>query len=129
MFSSREKVVEALTELGVRLDARGIHGDIYIVGGTAMLLGYDRLVVTSDIDAVFTPVEVINEIVAEMYIENKRLGPKRGLPEALLILIHIRRVIRHHAGGCHLSDALVLVVLTLVLMRSTYYVEVSIVLF
>ena len=74
MFSSREKVVEALTELGVRLDARGIHGDIYVVGGTAMLLGYDRLVVTSDIDAVFTPVEVINEIVAEMYMENKRLG-------------------------------------------------------
>jgi hypothetical protein len=74
MFSSREKVVEALTELGVRLDARGIHGDIYVVGGTAMLLGYDRLVVTSDLDDVFTPVEVINEIVAEMYIENKRLG-------------------------------------------------------
>lgn len=74
MFSSREKVVEALTELGVRLDARGIHGDIYIVGGTAMLLGYDRLVVTSDIGAVFTPIEVINEIVAEMYIENRRLG-------------------------------------------------------
>jgi hypothetical protein len=74
MFASREKVIAVLTELGARLDARGIHGDIYIVGGTAMLLGYNRLAVTNDIDAIYTPSEVIDEISAQMYSENPRLG-------------------------------------------------------
>lgn len=74
MFASREKVVSVLTELGARLDARGIHGDIYVVGGTAMLLGYDRLVVTSDIDAVYTPADVIEEVVSQMHSEKPQLG-------------------------------------------------------
>lgn len=74
MFASREKVVSVLTELGARLDARGIHGDIYVVGGTAMLLGYDRLVVTNDIDAIYAPTDVIDEIVAQMYKEKPQLG-------------------------------------------------------
>ncbi|MFW2338090.1 MAG: DUF6036 family nucleotidyltransferase [Candidatus Nanopelagicales bacterium] len=67
MFASREKVVAMLTQLGSRLDAQGIHGEIYIVGGTAMLLGYNRLTVTEDIDAVFSPVEEIEQIVADMH--------------------------------------------------------------
>ena len=74
MFASREKITAVLTELGVRLDAQGIHGDMYIVGGAAMLLGYDRLAVTSDIDAAFSPADVIDEIVEQMYRENKPLG-------------------------------------------------------
>ena len=56
-----------LTQLGSRLDAQGIHGEIYIVGGTAMLLGYNRLTVTEDIGAVFSPVEEIEQIVADMH--------------------------------------------------------------
>ncbi len=67
MFASRGKVVAVLTQLGSRLDAQGIHGDIYLVGGTAMLLGYNRLTVTADIDAVFTPVLEIQQIVADMH--------------------------------------------------------------
>ncbi len=67
MFASREKVVAVLTQLGSRLDAQGIRGEIYLVGGTAMLLGYNRLTVTADIDAVFTPVLEIEQIVAEMH--------------------------------------------------------------
>ena len=67
MFASREKVVAVLTQLGSRLDAQGIHGEIYIVGGTAMLLGYNRLTVTEDIDAVFTPITEIEQIVADMH--------------------------------------------------------------
>lgn len=74
MFASKEKVIEVLTELGSRLYGRGIQGEIYIVGGTAMLLGYDRLVVTNDIDAVYAPSEIIDEIVAQMYAENPRIG-------------------------------------------------------
>jgi hypothetical protein len=74
MISSREQVITLLTELGARLDKRGIHGDVYIVGGTAMLLGYQRLTITNDINAVFTPVEEIDEIIDQMYRENTRLG-------------------------------------------------------
>lgn len=67
MFASREKVVAVLTQLGSHLDAQGIHGEIYIVGGTTMLLGYNRLTVTEDIDAVFTPIAEIEKIVADMH--------------------------------------------------------------
>lgn len=74
MFASRDKVIAVLTELGARLHARGIHGDIYVVGGTAMLLGYDRLAVTNDIDAIYTPTDVIDEIVNQMFVEKPQLG-------------------------------------------------------
>ena len=73
MFASREEVIAVLTELGSRLSAQGIHGEIYIVGGTAMLLGYNRLTVTKDIDAIFTPIAEIERIVSDMHASDPSL--------------------------------------------------------
>ena len=95
MFASREKVVAMLTQLGSRLDAQGIHGEIYIVGGTAMLLGYNRLTVTEDIDAVFSPVEEIEQIVADMHRADPSLPADWLNSQVLPLLPRTRRSCRN----------------------------------
>jgi hypothetical protein len=54
-----DRIVELLTELGARLHRRGIEARIFIVGGAAMALAYNRTRVTRDIDAVFEPKTVV----------------------------------------------------------------------
>ncbi|MFA7322857.1 MAG: hypothetical protein WC005_00695 [Candidatus Nanopelagicales bacterium] len=75
MFATREQIIELLTDLGARLDAQGLEAELYIVGGAAMLLGYDRLAVTRDIDALITPMGVIDETAATMAAERGDLAP------------------------------------------------------
>ena len=48
----RETIVELLTQLGARLDRQGLYAEVYVVGGTAMLLAYNRTRLTRDVDAV-----------------------------------------------------------------------------
>jgi hypothetical protein len=70
---SKEVIVELLKELGRRLDERGLHADMYLVGGGAMALAYNRQRITRDIDAVFEPKLVV-------YTEAKRMADDLGLP-------------------------------------------------
>jgi hypothetical protein len=58
---ARAKIVEALQALGDELTARGIRGQVFIVGGAAMALAYSTRRVTRDIDAVFEPKAAIYE--------------------------------------------------------------------
>lgn len=44
----RARIVALLTELGRRLDRQGVHAEIYVVGGGAMALAYNRERVTRD---------------------------------------------------------------------------------
>ena len=67
----RAAVVALLRELGARLAARSIEADVYIVGGAAMLLAYNRAVVTRDIDAV-------TEQQAEVEAEAQAMAVDRG---------------------------------------------------
>ena len=55
----REDIVDLLNDLGRRLDDRGLRLDIYDVGGTAMVLAYDRTRLTRDIDAVWDQVDPV----------------------------------------------------------------------
>lgn len=48
----RESILELLRQLGERLHGRGIEAEIYVVGGTAMVLAHDRTRLTRDVDAV-----------------------------------------------------------------------------
>jgi predicted nucleotidyltransferase len=66
-----------LTELGRRLDQRGINARIFVVGGAAMALAYNRRRITRDIDAVFEPKTVI-------YEEALRMADDLGLPPGWL---------------------------------------------
>lgn len=62
----REEVVELLTQLGARLDARGLSVELYVVGGTAMVLAYDRLRLTRDVDAVSVDQAVVEDEARRM---------------------------------------------------------------
>lgn len=51
----REQIVAALTALGAVLHERGIHGEMYVVGGAAIALAYSTRRSTRDVDAIFEP--------------------------------------------------------------------------
>jgi len=70
-----DRVSALLFELGERLAGRGIEGEIYVVGGAAMMLAYDRDRLTKDIDAVGVPQEEIDVEVRAMAAEHRDLGP------------------------------------------------------
>ena len=71
----RDDVVELLREVEARLAARGVTLDIQIVGGAALLLHgvLDRA--TGDIDARYTPGDIVDEVAADMAREYG-LSPK-----------------------------------------------------
>lgn len=69
------KVSALLSELGERLAGRGIEGEIYVVGGAAMMLAYNRDRITKDIDAVGVPQTEIDAEVLAMAKDHKDLGP------------------------------------------------------
>ena len=64
------RVRALLAELGERLVGRGIEAEIYVVGGAAMMLAYDRARITRDIDAIGVPQEEIDLEVAAMAIDH-----------------------------------------------------------
>jgi hypothetical protein len=72
LFTS-EQIRDALLELGRRLDARGHRADLYIVGGAAMALAFDRTRVTRNIDAVFAPKTVVYDVARAMAEESADL--------------------------------------------------------
>ncbi|MFC8304846.1 DUF6036 family nucleotidyltransferase [Specibacter sp. NPDC057265] len=61
-----EQILTLLHELSNRLAARGIHGDIKLVGGAALILQGIGNRPTADIDASYGEKTNVNKIVAEM---------------------------------------------------------------
>ncbi|WP_200936066.1 DUF6036 family nucleotidyltransferase [Microbacterium sp. Leaf151] len=61
-----------LRELSDSLQSRGLTAQLFIVGGAAMALGYDRQRLTRDVDAVFEPAPEVRQIAAE-------IGERHGL--------------------------------------------------
>ncbi|MDI6641437.1 MAG: DUF6036 family nucleotidyltransferase [Elusimicrobiota bacterium] len=70
----KEEIMQALKELSVELQKEGIRGDIYLVGGAAMVVAYNAKVETRDIDAVFEPKRKIYDVA-------KKVAEKFNLPE------------------------------------------------
>ncbi|MHB1810173.1 MAG: DUF6036 family nucleotidyltransferase [Solirubrobacteraceae bacterium] len=58
---TRAEIVEALRALGRELSSRGVHAQVFIVGGAAMALAYSTRRVTRDVDAVFEPKAIVYE--------------------------------------------------------------------
>lgn len=69
----RDDIIGILSVLGERLEARGLRLEIYVVGGTAMVLAYDRERLTRDVDAVWDASEPVAAAIAEV-------AEERGLP-------------------------------------------------
>jgi len=63
---NRDDLLQLLSELGRQMEQRGVTGELFIVGGSAMALAYDARRTTLDIDAVIYPRDVILEIAAEI---------------------------------------------------------------
>lgn len=62
----RSQILQALAALGRRLSARGVVGELYVVGGAAIALAFDERRATRDIDAVFEPKMVVYEEAARV---------------------------------------------------------------
>jgi len=58
-----------LTELGSRLNAKGVEGTIYIIGGAAIALEFDSRRVTADIDEIFEPATTVRGEASSMATE------------------------------------------------------------
>jgi len=71
----REQLLELLRQLGERLEVQGLHADIYVVGGTAMVLAYDRDRLTRDVDGVTENQDVIEDVARTMAAERNDLSP------------------------------------------------------
>jgi hypothetical protein len=71
----RESILELLRQLGERLHARGIEAEIYVVGGTAMVLAYDRTRLTRDVDAVTDMQDEVEHEAREMARGRRNLSP------------------------------------------------------
>ena len=69
------RVSTLLAELGERLAGRGIEAEIYVVGGAAMMLAYDRARVTRDIDAIGVPQAEIDAEARAMAADHRELPP------------------------------------------------------
>lgn len=70
---SRDDIVMVLGELADDLEAQGIHGDLFLVGGAAMALAYSTRRATRDLDAVFEPKQAVYDAAG-------RVGDRHGLP-------------------------------------------------
>ena len=65
----RAEIIVLLRKLAERLDARGLEGEMYVVGGAAIALAFDERRSTRDVDAVFEPKRAIYDAAAEMAAE------------------------------------------------------------
>ncbi|MBK6669817.1 MAG: hypothetical protein IPG46_09140 [Actinobacteria bacterium] len=68
-----DRIRELLTELGRRLDERGLSAQLFVVGGAAMALAFNSRRVTRDLDGVFEPKAEVYEEAAAMAGEH---GPR-----------------------------------------------------
>lgn len=69
----RVRIEALLTELGARLHRRDIEAHLFVVGGAAMALAFNRRRVTRDIDGIFEP-------KLDVYAESARMADELGLP-------------------------------------------------
>lgn len=65
----RQEILALLRELAERLHARGVEGEMYVVGGAAVALAFDERRSTRDVDAVFEPKQTIYDVAGEMATE------------------------------------------------------------
>lgn len=56
---NRDDRLAALAAVGQQLLHRGLQGDLYVVGGAAMALAYDRERTTRDVDGLFAPKQAV----------------------------------------------------------------------
>lgn len=74
MVFTKEDILSHLAALSHELEKREIHGEIFLVGGAAMALAYNRHRTTKDLDEVFEPKAIIYE-AAQIVAQQRGLKP------------------------------------------------------
>ena len=64
MGLDREDILSLLDDLNDELRGRGAHAELFLVGGAALTLVYDKTRSTRDLDAVFIPTSVVRAAAA-----------------------------------------------------------------
>ena len=59
-----DAIHELFEDLSHRLATTGAHAQLFVVGGAAMALAYDRQRATQDVDAAFEPSDVVRDLTA-----------------------------------------------------------------
>ncbi len=70
---TREQILKYLRQLGAELDEMDMKGEILLTGGAAMCLIHEARDMTKDIDALYEPKEIINNLVV-------KIAEREGLP-------------------------------------------------
>ena len=78
-YIGKEDILKNLELVNDELEKIDLHGEILIAGGASMCLAFSARDATKDIDAIYEPKLIINEIAAKIAL-------LKGLP---LSLIHI----------------------------------------
>ncbi len=67
---SKDMMIKALKKLGEELKKQGFQGEIILTGGASMCLVHSARDMTKDVDALYEPKAVINEISEKIAKEN-----------------------------------------------------------
>ncbi len=76
-YLSKEEILKNLEFVNEELKALNIHGEIMITGGASMCLAFSARSATKDIDAIYEPKSIINNIAAKIAVQ-------KGMPESWL---------------------------------------------
>ena len=76
-YLGREEILENLELVNEELKTLDMHGEILITGGASMCLVFSARSATKDIDAIYEPKSVINDIAAKIALQ-------KGMPESWL---------------------------------------------
>jgi len=63
---TKNELIEALKLLGKKLESKNLQGEIILTGGASMCLVHDARDMTKDVDALYEPKSVINDLVQEV---------------------------------------------------------------
>ena len=74
---TRKRIEQLFTDLGARLERRGVTGEVLVFGGAAMILAFNARAATRDIDAVSAPDDAVRTAADEVAQEH-------GLPRSWL---------------------------------------------
>ena len=66
----RRQILDGLARVAELLAARGVQGELCLLGGTAMVLAFNARASTKDVDAVFEPASIVREIASEVEREH-----------------------------------------------------------
>ena len=70
LMLTKEQIMKSLERLSEELEALGLQGEIMLTGGAAMCLVHSARDMTKDIDALYEPKSVVNQLVSKIAAED-----------------------------------------------------------